>query len=1006
MITHLNPYIAGNPVGGEEAFIGRADVLRDALRVIKSPNENGIVLYGQRRIGKTSVLLELAANLPQQGNYAPVYFDLQDKAAWSLEKVLRHLAEEIVYKLGISKFGDRNDDFVAGFKKDFLPYVLSRLPEETALVLLLDEFDVLDTKGNQAGSAFFPYLRNLMLLETKWLKFIFVIGRRPEDLSSVYLSLFKGVNYRHVSLLSQKDTADLVRLSERNDSLNWPDEMVSQVYGLTGGHPFLTQQLCFVIWENIYDDEPEITPIVQTANIKQAVPETLKSSTNSLEWLWSGLGPAERVVASALAEAGPDLITQEEIETCLQESGVRTLIGELRDAPKVLEEWNLIRSEDEAYRISVEMLRLWIVEQKPLSRVQDEIDRALPAAEHLFQAAYGLYQAGELQEPMPLLQQAVRINPYHIKANKLLAEILLAQGNTNKAISLLETLYKSNPSVARPRLIQALFIQAKEKEQENERLALYETILGLKPEQRDRLEALSEYQMIWEKRGDLAFEANQLEDALEAYKKANSKGKIKSVNRKKQLESLSREIHDALEKGEKQRAQKLFGKMLSIKPSSQEFADYIYRSVTGENVVGVRVKLQTLETEKLELQRTVDSLKTQIDFYKRSKNPKDFKVSNKDYNSLHNKLKETLKKIQRIIVAQRIKIIGVIIGGIVLIVSTLTFWVTIPSNYEKLLSRYNEITLQPEVHPKDIANLFLETVIKQEQRIFARLSVMQTMPEITEGQVISIGNEYDRTSVGCIGEKIQILKEKIATIEQSIEEKENYLQKKFFGIPSIESIEKEIQSLKAESSALQAEFEEKRTKSENDLIKLSENRIVIDQKIYENQEAIKKYIDATDQVGKAIYENSITKQSDLNTKKQNIEADLEQKKMIQHGLETRYITDSSKLQQQLENREAFYDKIKELIDLQNTLEKQKILVDNAEMELLSVLVYFKRDHQRQLVEKDRNIARFNYVRKDVTALVKFKATPEQNISIIMKRYQATIGEKIIQGNWVIEKLAD
>ena len=107
-----NPYIAGNPVGGGEAFIGRADVLRDVLRVLKNPKESGMVLYGQRRIGKTSVLQELAANLPQQGPYAPVYFDLQDKAALPLEQVLHELANRILYDLDISEFENENENFV------------------------------------------------------------------------------------------------------------------------------------------------------------------------------------------------------------------------------------------------------------------------------------------------------------------------------------------------------------------------------------------------------------------------------------------------------------------------------------------------------------------------------------------------------------------------------------------------------------------------------------------------------------------------------------------------------------------------------------------------------------------------------------------------------------------------------------------------------------------------------------------------------------------------------
>jgi hypothetical protein len=44
--TPLNPYIAGNPVGGGAAFIGRADVLREVVHILRNPGENALVLYG------------------------------------------------------------------------------------------------------------------------------------------------------------------------------------------------------------------------------------------------------------------------------------------------------------------------------------------------------------------------------------------------------------------------------------------------------------------------------------------------------------------------------------------------------------------------------------------------------------------------------------------------------------------------------------------------------------------------------------------------------------------------------------------------------------------------------------------------------------------------------------------------------------------------------------------------------------------------------------------------
>jgi AAA+ ATPase superfamily predicted ATPase len=97
--TPLNPYIAGNPVGGGEAFIGRADVLREVVRVLRNPHQNAPVLYGQRRIGKTSVLQELVTQLPEKGAYHPAYFNLEDKTTWPLGKVLQELAQTIAHSL-------------------------------------------------------------------------------------------------------------------------------------------------------------------------------------------------------------------------------------------------------------------------------------------------------------------------------------------------------------------------------------------------------------------------------------------------------------------------------------------------------------------------------------------------------------------------------------------------------------------------------------------------------------------------------------------------------------------------------------------------------------------------------------------------------------------------------------------------------------------------------------------------------------------------------------------
>lgn len=45
-----NPYVAGNPVGNSPAFVGREDVLREVLRVLRSESQNAITLPGSARL--------------------------------------------------------------------------------------------------------------------------------------------------------------------------------------------------------------------------------------------------------------------------------------------------------------------------------------------------------------------------------------------------------------------------------------------------------------------------------------------------------------------------------------------------------------------------------------------------------------------------------------------------------------------------------------------------------------------------------------------------------------------------------------------------------------------------------------------------------------------------------------------------------------------------------------------------------------------------------------------
>jgi len=278
----------------------------------------------------------------------------------------------------------------------------------------------------------------------------------------------------------------------------------------------------------------------------------------------------------------------------------------------VLAEWDVIQPEDGGYRMRVEMLRQWIAERKPLSRVRDEMDRILPVAENLFQAAYSIYQGGQLDDAEPLLRQSVRLNPNHIKANQLLAEILLAKGDTDEALKILEILYEYNPSDVKHRLVQVLMNKTKDEKEDKTKILLYTKILKIEP---NHSKALAEYKKIYESQGDKAYNNDNLDKALSFYKKAGTSEKIKKVNKKLRIETLYQKALNALERNEREKAQQLLAEVLSTEPSYKEATRYMHLAVTNIDIISLKNKIEELESKlkDKEIQSTESLKKEEID---------------------------------------------------------------------------------------------------------------------------------------------------------------------------------------------------------------------------------------------------------------------------------------------------------------------------------------------------------------------------------------------------------
>ncbi|NER24104.1 MAG: AAA family ATPase [Symploca sp. SIO1C2] len=433
-----NPYIIGRPITEQEMFFGR-ESLFESIEDNLNNSEHIILLQGQRRIGKSSLLSQIPYFIDKD-KFKFVLFDLQDKSHLPLSNILYDLAIEIIdyLDLGIDSGSipsvedlDKNSEL---FSHDFLAQIYQELDGKN-LVLLLDEFDVLeDSQTNTASQLFFPFLKSLIAKQDK-LFVIPVVGRKLDDMPKL-LELFKGAPNYNVGLLDENSTKQLIIQPTKDVPLEYEEKAVQAILELSAGHPYFTQVICFALFVMARDKQQwQIT----CADVENILDKATEISEAGLVWFWQGLPITERVIFATIAsEQNPDatgaMSGLREPLTLLKKYGVETEL--LKGAARKLVEWGFLSQESEnlPYKVRIELVRQWIVKQYSLKTIIKELEKLEPDAEQLYIEADKIYQQGNVQDAIKAYQQVLAVNPNHFSALLQLADRYLDVKEFTKAI--------------------------------------------------------------------------------------------------------------------------------------------------------------------------------------------------------------------------------------------------------------------------------------------------------------------------------------------------------------------------------------------------------------------------------------------------------------------------------------------------------------------------------------------------------------------------------------------
>lgn len=404
-----NPYVAGAPLKtGSPLFVGREDIFEFIEQNLSGRDqENVLVLIGQRRSGKTSLLKQLPQRLGQQ--YAPVYIDGQqlgiDPGMPNFFASLSRIIARDLRRLGLSAPAPALADFEAApsatFEEKFLTGVQDILGERR-LVLTFDEFEELEARvrDGKLDQTIFPFLRHLMQHSEK-LAFVFIGTHRLEQLTGNYWSTFFNIAlHRDIRYLDEASARRLVTQPVA-DALTYDDLALDEILRITACHPYFLQLVCRELIQHLNSLRRNY---VTVEDVRASLDEILERGEAHFRFIWSNTTAAERLVLGALAQLLIEemIVTSSDIANLLagyrqlveqrnrpsgqQHNSISGLLDEdsqIVDPAKVSATLRRLIEQDivaetlnpttSSYHFKLDLVRRWIERYRPLSKIIEEV---------------------------------------------------------------------------------------------------------------------------------------------------------------------------------------------------------------------------------------------------------------------------------------------------------------------------------------------------------------------------------------------------------------------------------------------------------------------------------------------------------------------------------------------------------------------------------------------------------------------------------------------------------
>lgn len=338
----VNPYAVGGPViPGFGVFVGRTEIAARIASALESDHPPPILVRGESRIGKSSLLTNLARLLP--GGYLPCYADLQRASGIADEAELysciaADLLEDAVRLQGSALPRFRVNRLHRPPKDHFRGWVdsLVRSVSPRRLVFLFDELEELE---NLRGVVDPRHLLSLLLLFVRPpLRCGLVLAASPRVAAMEWVGWAGNLYTVEVGHLRRHEAEDLILRPTTDFPLLYTPTACERMIRLSGCHPALLQRLC---WEVVRGARAgQGIAQVNLEDVEAAARKTLEGSILLLRTLIESLSVDDLRFLRRLARQGqPEAVPEAGVQKLIDREILERQGGGIGFKAALLERW-------------------------------------------------------------------------------------------------------------------------------------------------------------------------------------------------------------------------------------------------------------------------------------------------------------------------------------------------------------------------------------------------------------------------------------------------------------------------------------------------------------------------------------------------------------------------------------------------------------------------------------------------------------------------------------------